>query len=188
MHPPPPPIIDRRRGHDASLIRTITLRGAEIDASSALLSGYRTLTAVIDGSYQPLTPTRHCCSNASPSSRSPFRLAQARVACADNTLPAAVVVPALARLVEQSLAQAVAGRFQLLETLRTYATGRLPEPARLRLHAVHARDVANRIAGLLWQQRPESEPECVAASAGLPADLRHARDTPCATTATWASI
>jgi hypothetical protein len=53
---------------------------------------------------------------------------------------------------------------------------------------VHARDVANRIAGLLWQQRPESEPECVAASAGLPADLRHARDTPCATTATWASI
>jgi hypothetical protein len=56
MHPPPPPIIDRRRGHDASLIRTITLRGAEIDASSALLSGYRTLTAVIDGSYQPLTP------------------------------------------------------------------------------------------------------------------------------------
>ena len=110
------------------------------------------------------------------------------MACADNTLPAAVVVPALARLVEQSLAQAVAGRFQLLETLRTYATGRLPEPARLRLHAVHARDVANRIAGLLWQQRPESEPECVAASAGLPADLRHARDTPCATAATWASI
>ena len=42
-----------------------------------------------------------------------------------------------------------------METLRTYATGRLPEPARLRLHAVHARDVANRIAGLLWQQRPE---------------------------------
>jgi hypothetical protein len=54
--PPPPPSIDRRRGHDASLIRTITPRGAEIDASSALLSGYRTLTAVIDGSYQPPTP------------------------------------------------------------------------------------------------------------------------------------
>ena len=68
----------------------------------------------------------------------PFRLAQARAVCADDTLPAAAIGPALARLVEQSLVQAVAGRFHLLETLRTYAARRLSEPARLRLRAWHA--------------------------------------------------
>ena len=38
-----------------------------------------------------------------------------------------------------------------------------PSRTALRLRARHARDVANRIAELQWQQRPESEPECVAA-------------------------
>ena len=96
--------------------------------------------------------------------------------CADDTLPGAAVGPALARLVEQSLVQAVAGRFHLLETLRTYAAERLPEPDRVRLRAWHARDVADRIAELQWQQRPESEPECVAALASMTADLHQAWD------------
>jgi hypothetical protein len=62
------------------------------------------------------------------------------------------------------------------ETLRTYAARRLPEPARLLLRALHARDVVNRIAELPWQGRPEAEPECVAALATMTADLHRARD------------
>ena len=47
-------------------------------------------------------------------------------------------------------------------------------PARLR--ARHARDVADRIAELQWQQRPASEPECVAALSAMTADLHQAWD------------
>ena len=82
----------------------------------------------------------------------------------------------LARLVEQSLVQAADGRFHLLETLRTYAAERLSEPERLRLRARHARDVADRVGELQWQQRPESEPECVAALSAMTADLHQAWD------------
>jgi hypothetical protein len=66
MHPPPPPIIDRRRGHDASLIRTITLRGAEIDASSAFIvrlshahRGHRRLLSTTDARRGTAVRTPH---------------------------------------------------------------------------------------------------------------------------------
>ena len=137
---------------------------------------HRTLTAVIDASYRLLESDEAVLFERLAVFPGPFRLAQARAVCADDTLPAAAIGPALARLVEQSLVQAVAGRFHLLETLRTYAARRLSEPARLRLRAWHARDVAHRIAELQWQQRPESEPECVAALAGMTADLHQAFD------------
>jgi len=102
----------------------------------------------------------------------PFRLAQVRTVCGDERLPAASVGAVLARLVEQSLVQAVDGRFHLLETLRTYAAERLSEPEQLRLRARHARDVADRVGELQWQQRPESEPDCVAALSAMTADLQ----------------
>ena len=51
-----------------------------------------------------------------------------------------------------------------------------PSRTGLRLRARHARDVADRIAELQWQQRPEAEPECVAALAAMTADLHQAWD------------
>ena len=135
---------------------------------------HRTLRAVVDASYRLLTPEQALLFQRLAVFPGPFRLAQARTVCADDRLPAAAIGAVLARLVEQSLVQAVAGRFHLLETLRTYAAEHLAEPDRVRLRARHARDVADRIAELQWQQRPAAEPECVAALSVMTADLHQA--------------
>ena len=157
---------------------------AQIAAELDLLAGgrrtaaarHRTLRAVVDASYQLLAPEEALLFERLAVFPGPFRLAQVRTVCADERLPAAAIGAVLARLVEQSLVQAVDGRFHLLETLRTYAAERLSEPDRVRLRARHARDVADRIGELQWQQRPESEPECVAALSAMTADLHQAWD------------
>jgi predicted ATPase/DNA-binding SARP family transcriptional activator len=157
---------------------------AQIAAGLDLLAGgrrtaaprHRTLRAVVDASYELLAPEETLLFERLAVFPGPFRLAQVRTVCSDERLPAAAIGAVLARLVEQSLVQATDGRFHLLETLRTYAARRLPEPDRLRLCSRHARDVADRITELQWQQRPESEPECVAALSGRSADLHQAWD------------
>jgi predicted ATPase/DNA-binding SARP family transcriptional activator len=137
---------------------------------------HRTLRAVVDASYQLLTPDEALLFERLTVFPGPFRLAQVRAVCSDERLPAAAIGAVLARLVEQSLVQAAGGRFHLLQTLRTYAAERLAEPERRRLRARHARDVADRILELQWQQRPESEAECIAALSGMTADLHQAWD------------
>ena len=113
---------------------------------------HRTLTAVIDASYRLLTPDEALLFERLTVFPGPFRLAQARAVCADDTLPGAAVGPALARLVEQSLVQAVTGRFHLLQTLRTYAARRLDEPTRLRLRP--CTPATSRTASPSWAGRP----------------------------------
>ena len=157
---------------------------AQIAAELDLLAGgrrtaaarHRTLRAVVDASFQLLAPEEALLFERLAVFPGPFRLAQVRTVCGDDRLPAATVGAVLARLVEQSLVQAADGRFHLLETLRTYAAERLSEPERLRLRARHARDVADRVGELQWQQRPESEPDCVAALSAMTADLHQAWD------------
>jgi predicted ATPase/DNA-binding SARP family transcriptional activator len=137
---------------------------------------HRTLRTVVDASYQLLTPEEALLFERLAVFPGPFRLAQARTVCADDRLRAGTVGPVLARLVEQSLVQAADGVFHLLDTLRTYAAERLPAPDRSHLRARHAREVADRIRERHWQQRPDTEPECVAALSQMTADLHQAWD------------
>ena len=97
--------------------------------------------------------------------------------CADERLPAVAIGPVLARLVEQSLVQAVDGRFHLLETLRTYAAERLRRAGpRATAGPARPRRRGPDRSSSQWQQRPESEPECVAALSAMTADLHQAWD------------
>ena len=151
-------------GAAGARVRHPGLHGADRGRARPVLAGgrrtaaarHRTLRAVVDASFQLLAPEEALLFERLAVFPGPFRLAQVRTVCADERLPAATVGAVLARLVEQSLVQAADGRFHLLETLRTYAAERLPEPERLRLGARHARDVADRVGELQWQQRPES--------------------------------
>ena len=82
---------------------------------------HRTLRAVVDASYGLLTPDEATLFVRLAVFPGPFRLREARLVCADDRLDASAVGPLLARLVEQSMVQSGAGRFWLLDTLRTYA-------------------------------------------------------------------
>jgi predicted ATPase/DNA-binding SARP family transcriptional activator len=135
---------------------------------------HRTLRAVIDASYGLLAEEEALLFERLAVFPASFRLAEARTVCADERLEPVAVAPVLARLVEQSLVQSAAGRFRLLETLRTYAAERLDADDLRRLRARHARAVADRAAELQWQDRPDSEAACVAELASMTADLHAA--------------
>ena len=94
----------------------------------------------------------------------------------DERLPAAAVGAVLARLVEQSLVQAADGRFHLLETLRTYAAERLPEPELLRLRGPACPRRRGPGRGAAVAAAAGVEPDCVAALSAMTADLHQAWD------------
>ncbi len=151
--------------------------GGEIDLLAGgrrTVARHQTLRAVVDASYRLLTPEEALLFERLAVFPDHFRLADARVVCADGELAATAVGGLLARLVEQSLVQAAGGRFRLLDTLRTYAAERLDEEGRGALRERHARHVAARVADLRWSHRPESEAQCVAELASMTADLHRA--------------
>ena len=135
---------------------------------------HRTLRAVVDASYGLLTSHEALLFVRLAVFPGPFRLADARLVCADGDIAASAVGPLLARLAEQSLVQTGAGRFWLLETLRTYALERIAGDDLLRLRGRHARAVANRVPELGWQQRPDAEASCVEQLAAMTSDLHAA--------------
>jgi predicted ATPase/DNA-binding SARP family transcriptional activator len=135
---------------------------------------HRTLRAVVDVSYSLLTPDEATLFDRLAVFPGSFGLAEVRSVCADDRIGVNAIGPLLARLAEQSLVQTDAGRFWLLETLRTYARERLAKPDLLWLRGRHARAVVDRLAELRWQQRPEAEASCVAQIGAMTPDLHAA--------------
>jgi predicted ATPase len=135
---------------------------------------HRTLRAVVDASYRLLTTDEALLFVRLAVFPGAFRLADARSVCADGRIPVNAIAPLLARLAEQSLVQTGAGRFWLLETLRTYALERLADGDLLSLRGRHARAVVNRVTDLRWQQQPDAEAACVAQLAAMTSDLHAA--------------
>jgi predicted ATPase/DNA-binding SARP family transcriptional activator len=135
---------------------------------------HRTLRAVVDASYGLLTPDEAHLFARLAVFPGAFGLADARSVCADSRVAVNDIGPLLARLADQSLVQTDAGRFWMLETLRTYALERLAPGDLLDLRARHARAVVNRVADLRWQQQPEAEASCVAQIATMTPDLHAA--------------
>ena len=85
---------------------------------------HRTLRAVVDASYRLLTPDEATLFVRLAVFPGRSGLRTLRLVCADDRLAGNAVGPLLARLVEQSMVQSDAGRFWLLDTLRTYALER----------------------------------------------------------------
>jgi predicted ATPase/DNA-binding SARP family transcriptional activator len=103
-----------------------------------------------------------------------FTAERAEAVCADEDLAAGAVAPLLARLCERSLLQADAGRFWLLQTLRTYADERLAADERHAVHARHAADTARRLVSLSERLWTPEEPQAASALAALVPDLHAA--------------
>jgi predicted ATPase len=137
-------------------------------------SRHQTLRAVVDASYRLLTPDEALLLERLGVFPGPFDLAAVRAVCVDDRLPRRTVAALLARLVEQSLVQAGAGRFWLLDTLRTYANELLTDDDRRLLRERHASHVAARLGELDWTGRPEAEAASVAEIARMTADLHQA--------------
>ncbi|HET9944106.1 MAG TPA: BTAD domain-containing putative transcriptional regulator, partial [Actinomycetes bacterium] len=137
-------------------------------------SRHQTLRAVVDASYRLLTPDEALLLERLGVFPGRFDLAAVRAVCVDDRLPRTSVAALLARLVEQSLVQAGAGRFWLLDTLRTYADELLTDDSRRRLRERHARHVADRLGELDWTDHPESEAAGVVEIAAMTADLHQA--------------
>jgi predicted ATPase len=133
---------------------------------------HQTLRAVVDASYRLLTPDEALLFDRLGVFPGSFDLAAVRAVCADDRLPS--VSSLLARLVEQSLVQAGAGRFWLLDTLRTYANELLTDHDRRLLHERHAAHVTDRLRELEWTDRPEAEAAGVAEIARMTPDLHQA--------------
>jgi predicted ATPase len=91
----------------------------------------RTLVGSIDWSHALLDETDRIVLRRLAVFAGTFGLAPARELCAEGTVPAAEVLPALGRLVDKSLVvadvQAEESRYRLLETIRAFAAARLVE-------------------------------------------------------------
>lgn len=135
---------------------------------------HRTLRAVLDWSYGLLAEDEALLLARLVVFPGAFSLAQAESVCADDRLPRSSVGPLVARLVEQSLVQAGAGRFWLLETLRAYADERVEASDRSARRARHAHDTAGRLSTLREQLATPGEDVAVVAIAGLRPDLHAA--------------
>ena len=129
---------------------------------------------MVDASYGLLTPEEAALFVRLAVFPGPFGLADARAVCADDRLAVGAVGPLLGRLADQSMVQAGAGRFWLLDTLRTYALERIGDDDLLALRGRHARAVANLVGDLGWQHQPDAEASYVSRLAAMTADLHAA--------------
>ncbi|MDD7942917.1 BTAD domain-containing putative transcriptional regulator [Actinomycetospora lutea] len=130
---------------------------------------HRTLRAVVDWSYALLGEDEARLLERLVVFPGTFSLGAAEAVCADDQLPPSSVGPLLARLVEQSLVQAGAGHFSLLETLRAYAEELLDESRRDALRARHAHVTAQRLTTLRRRLLAPRHDAPVAAAADLDA-------------------
>jgi predicted ATPase/DNA-binding CsgD family transcriptional regulator len=125
----------------AAWVRTLTPQQVEAgldDRFALLVRGprgaqrrQRTLVGSIDWSHALLDETDRIVLRRLAVFAGTFGLAAARALCAEGTVTAAEVVPALGRLVDKSLVvadvQADESRYRLLETIRAFAAARLVE-------------------------------------------------------------
>jgi len=125
----------------AAWVRTLTPRQVEAgldDRFALLVRGprgaqrrQRTLLGSIEWSHALLDETDRIVLRRLAVFAGTFGLAAARALCADGTVSAAEVVPALGRLVDKSLVvadvQADESRYRLLETIHAFAAARLVE-------------------------------------------------------------
>jgi predicted ATPase len=118
----------------------------------------RTLRAMIDWSWQPLTTAERVVLTRLAVHRDGCDLATAEAVCADpDTVPAPTVLGVIGALVDRSLVTATAHptgtRYHLLESVAAYALDRLAESGRAdetrERHARHFADLAARADGLL---------------------------------------
>jgi predicted ATPase/DNA-binding SARP family transcriptional activator len=136
---------------------------------------HRTLRAVVDWSYELLSPDEARLFGRLAVFPAGLSLDRVESVCTDESLPATAVAGLLARLVEQSLVQAGEGRFWLLETLRTYARERLAATGEeMRLRGRHAHDTAGLLAELDRRMWTPAEATGVAAVVRLGPDLQAA--------------
>ena len=135
---------------------------------------HRTLRAVVDWSYDLLSPDEALLLARLSVFPGAFSLGQAESVCPDGSLPEPMLAPLLARLVEQSLVQVGDGRFWLLETLSAYAGERLEPQDRDLVRERHARDTADRLSDLRASLATPYEAAAVAALTALDLDLHAA--------------
>ena len=159
----------------------------------AALPRQQTLRALIDWSYDLLSPTEQALFARLSVFAGGFTLEAAEKVAADDAVPEADVLDVLARLIEKSLVVLDVGgaRYHMLETVREYAAARLDEAsATLAVRSRHVRhyvDLAERAApGFFgsdqgeWLARIDSEREnllaahawCADAGDGVDAGLR----------------
>jgi len=159
----------------------------------AALPRQQTLRALIDWSYDLLSPTEQALFARLSVFAGGFTLEAAEKVAADDALPEADVLDVLARLIEKSLVVLNVGgaRYHMLETVREYAAARLDEAAATlavrNRHMRHYADLAERAApGFFgsdqreWLARIDREREnllaahawCTDASDGVDAGLR----------------
>src|SRR4029077_4993554 len=101
--------------------------------SRTALPRHRTLRAVVDWSWELLSPPEQVLARRLAVFSGGTTLAAAEYVCADELLPSAAVLPALSGLVDKSILGAAEGqdclspRYRMLETVRAYGLERLAE-------------------------------------------------------------
>ncbi len=96
--------------------------------SRTALPRHRTLRAVVDWSWELLTPAERLLAERLAVFPAGVSVASAEAICADGALPAEEVLDTLSSLVDKSLLQEAGdGRYRMLETIREYGVERLAE-------------------------------------------------------------
>src|SRR5882757_7183148 len=137
---------------------------------------HRTLRAVLTWSHDLLTGEEAVLFRRLGVFPGSFTLDQAESVCPQPSPLRPEVAGLLARLIEQSLVRRIEpDRFQLLETIRAYASEQLAATdEQPRLRAAHAHDTADRLAHTSPQLWTADEPTAVQALTALTPDLHTA--------------
>ncbi|MCC6627942.1 MAG: LuxR family transcriptional regulator [Chloroflexi bacterium] len=146
--------IAARLANDLSLLATDSRMAA---------ARQRTLRATLEWSYALLDTPERVLLHRLAVFTSRFTLADAEVVCAGGGIDRAVVLPRLVRLVDLALvvAEPEAGRYRLLETVRTDALYRLAMSGEIeatqRRYVDYYRGLALAALPALWDSHPERE-------------------------------